>query len=119
MRGRDWAGQVLKQSRLEAVFLTNDFDDPLQGFDTKLYIPCLRTDDLVFHLTRPEVAPGWKKPPAARARAAELAQGIGKLFEHFSGHGAGRARFVATRFSPAKVRRGGRRGLRGNLVAGR
>ncbi len=55
MRGSDWARQVLKQSRLEAVFLTNDFDDPLEGFDTRLYIPCLRTDDLVFHLGKPEV----------------------------------------------------------------
>src|SRR5262245_36045253 len=50
-----WPHQVLKRSRLEAVFLTNDFDDPLQGFDTNVYIPCLRTDDLVFHLAKPEV----------------------------------------------------------------
>src|SRR5262245_58032100 len=50
----DWEDQVLKASRLEQVFLTNDFDDPLTGFDTKRYIPCLRTDDLVFHLAKPE-----------------------------------------------------------------
>ncbi|MFG0239855.1 MAG: amidohydrolase, partial [Gimesia chilikensis] len=30
----DWEQQVLKQSGLEQVFLTNDFDDPLEGFDT-------------------------------------------------------------------------------------
>src|SRR5262249_2693599 len=29
----DWPNQVLKKSRIEAVFLTNDFDDPLEGFD--------------------------------------------------------------------------------------
>lgn len=50
----DWEQQVLKHSKLEQVFLTNDFDDPLEGFDTSLYIPCLRTDDLVFHLTKTE-----------------------------------------------------------------
>ena len=50
----DWEQQVLTHSKLEKVFLTNDFDDPLEGFDTSLYVPCLRTDDLVFHLTKPE-----------------------------------------------------------------
>ena len=47
-----------RQSKLEQVFLTNDFDDPLEGFDTNRYIPCLRTDDLVFHLAKPEVRNG-------------------------------------------------------------
>src|SRR5262245_25045326 len=45
-----WEERVLRQTNLEKVFLTNDFDDPLQGFDTSRYVPCLRTDDLVFHL---------------------------------------------------------------------
>ncbi|HBN75974.1 MAG TPA: amidohydrolase, partial [Planctomycetaceae bacterium] len=51
----DWEQQVLKKSGLEQVYLTNDFDDPLEGFDTSLYVPCLRTDDLVFHLTKSDV----------------------------------------------------------------
>src|ERR687886_2133939 len=51
----DWDEQVLRRSNLEKVFLTNDFDAPLEGFDTGRYVPCLRTDDLVFHLHRPEV----------------------------------------------------------------
>src|SRR6476646_11083250 len=55
MNQPDWEAQVLKQSNLEKVFLTNDFDDPLQGFDTDRYVPCLRTDDLVFHLDKPAV----------------------------------------------------------------
>ncbi len=45
----DWEDQVLQRSGVESIFLTNDFDDPLHGFDLKRYIPCLRTDDLVFH----------------------------------------------------------------------
>ena len=36
------------------VFLTNEFDDPLEGFDTNTYVPCLRTDTLVFQLDKPE-----------------------------------------------------------------
>ena len=55
MQGADWSKTVLEKSRLKGVFLTNDFDDPLEGFDTGVYIPCLRTDDLVFHFVKPEV----------------------------------------------------------------
>jgi glucuronate isomerase len=85
----DWEQQCLKQSKLEAVFLTNDFDDPLTGFDTKKYIPCLRTDDLVFKLDQPKVrerlakATGIEVGDAKSIRAA-----IRKLFEHFTAKGA-------------------------------
>lgn len=80
----DWEQQVLQKSKLKAVFLTNDFDDPLEGFDTRVYIPCLRTDDLVFHFARPEVqqrlasATGITVSDASSMRAA-----IGRLFERF------------------------------------
>ncbi len=55
MQMADWCDVVLEQSNVESVFLTNDFDDPLEGFDTNVYVPCLRTDDLVFHLSKQEV----------------------------------------------------------------
>jgi glucuronate isomerase len=63
----DWEQQVLRHSRLDQVFLTNDFDDPLTGFDTALYVPCLRTDDLVFHLTKPERSTACSRRPTSRA----------------------------------------------------
>jgi len=84
----DWEDQCLKQSGLERVFLTNDFDDPLEGFDTNRYIPCLRTDDLVFHLAKPEVRARLAKATGMDcAGATSLRRAIGKLFEHFSSHG--------------------------------
>ena len=83
----DWEDQCLKQSGLERVFLTNDFDDPLEGFDTNRYIPCLRTDDLVFHLAKPEVRARLAKATGMDcAGATSLRRAIGKLFEHFSSH---------------------------------
>ena len=48
--GTDWDKEVWKTTRLEAVFLTNEFDDTLDGWDTAAYVPCLRTDDLVLKL---------------------------------------------------------------------
>jgi len=85
----DWEEQVLTYSKLEKVFLTNDFDDPLSGFDTDRYIPCLRTDDLVFHFTKPETRERLQKATGTSVTdIASLRSAIGSLFEHFTQHGA-------------------------------
>ncbi|RIK82557.1 MAG: amidohydrolase [Planctomycetota bacterium] len=82
-----WAETVLEKSKLRAVFLTNEFDDPLSGFDTNVYVPCLRTDDLVFHLAKPEVRSRLERATGiAATNAATLRQAIAKLFEHFRKH---------------------------------
>jgi glucuronate isomerase len=84
-----WEEQVLHRSNLEKVFLTNDFDDPLTGFDTKRYVPCLRTDDLVFHLDKPEVQQRLARATGVEvADAASLRRAVTALFEHFMQHGA-------------------------------
>ena len=89
MTQETWAAEVLQTSKLEAVFLTNDFDDPLEGFDTELYIPCLRTDDLVFHLAKPQVRKRLVEATGHSAgTAAELEEAIAKLFMHFTAKNA-------------------------------
>ena len=104
----DWAEQVLKQSKLEAVFLTNDFDDPLEGFDTSVYIPCLRTDDLVFHLAKQEVRERLEKATGVSgASSAALKEAIGKLFEHFMAKNAKACAISLTPdFAPVEVSAG-------------
>jgi len=101
----DWEQQVLKQSGLEGVFLTNDFDDPLEGFDTKLYIPCLRTDDLVFHLARPEVQARLEKASGVSVHnVRSLRQALGNLFTHFVSRGAKACAIsLPPDFTPSKV----------------
>ena len=85
MRADDWADQVLRQSNLEAVFLTNNFDDPLEGFDTQKYVPCLRTDDLVFQLSDPSVLARLEAcTDHAAGNLRALRTAVGKLFEHFT-----------------------------------
>ena len=85
----DWEEQVLRISKLEQIFLTNNFDESLTGFDTQRYIPCLRTDDLVFHLTKPETRTRLAKATGIElSGAASLKEAIGKLFEHFVSHNA-------------------------------
>jgi glucuronate isomerase len=82
--------QVLQKANLEKVFLTSDFDDPLTGFDTKRYVPCLRTDDLVFHLDKAEVQERLKKATGLSSvqKIPALRGALHKLFEHFTRHGA-------------------------------
>ena len=94
----DWETQVLQKSNVEKVFLTNDFDDTLQGFDTDRYVPCLRTDDLVFHLANPTVrqrvlqSTGLDPVDPQNAR-----DGLAKLFSHFC---ANQARACAISLPP-------------------
>jgi glucuronate isomerase len=85
----DWEEQVLHRSNLEKVFLTNDFDDPLEGFDTARYVPCLRTDDLVFHWHVPAVRDRFAQATGGEGGdEASFRRGLTKLFEHFRRHGA-------------------------------
>ena len=85
----DWEQQVFARTRLEAIFLTNEFDDPLEGFDTARYVPCLRTDTLVFKLheaaTKARLArvTGMEVGDARSVRSA-----IRKLFERFTAKNA-------------------------------
>ncbi len=46
----DRAREIMRQSRIERVFLTNNFDEDLDAIDTKLFVPCLRADSLVFKM---------------------------------------------------------------------
>lgn len=85
----DWEAQVLAKTNVEKVFLTNDFDDPLEGFDTARYVPCLRTDDLVFHLDKPATRDRFAKATGQDAATASgVKEGITRLFQHFTSRGA-------------------------------
>jgi glucuronate isomerase len=85
----DWETEVLRLSNLDKVFLTNDFDDPLTRFDTTHYVPCLRTDDLVFHLDKPAVRQRLARATGEEGQdQASLRRAVRKLFEHFTAHGA-------------------------------
>jgi glucuronate isomerase len=85
----EWEREIWQATRLECVFLTNAFDDPLEEFDTSRYVPCLRTDDLVFHLDEPKV-----RERLARTTNIDVGNdsGVGaalrKVFERFVSRGA-------------------------------
>jgi len=85
----DWEKQVFQKTNLEAIFLTNEFDDSLEGFDTKRYVPCLRTDTLVFRFQEPEVKQRLAKVTGIDAGdLPTLKKAIRVLFEKFVAKGA-------------------------------
>jgi glucuronate isomerase len=89
MSGENWEDQVLEASNVEMVFLTNDFDDPLEGFDSQRYVPCLRTDDLVFHLALPKVRERLEKSTGCTlGKLSDLKQSLEVLFLRFKQRGA-------------------------------
>ena len=86
---KDWEQQVFAKTKLEKIFLTNEFDDPLEGFDTSKYVPCLRTDALVFQFRDPAVKARLAKATGIEAGdLPTLKKAVRKLFEHFVGKGA-------------------------------
>jgi glucuronate isomerase len=88
-QGQAWDREVWTKSGLEAVFLTNDFDDPLERFDRAQYIPCLRTDDLVLKLHEPRTIARLREATNVDVQDyASLRLAIGALFEYFVERGA-------------------------------
>ena len=83
-----WTDEVIAKTNLERVFLTNELDDPLEGFDTNFYVPCLRTDDLVFKLHLPGVRERLAKATGVEVGDADsLRAAVRTLFEHFTSKG--------------------------------
>lgn len=106
MKFAEWPQMVLDQSNVEAVFLTNDFDDELEGFDSDTYIPCLRTDDLVFHLSKSETRERLAACTGIELNGslANLRESLRQRFKYFVGRGA-RACAISLPpdFSPKRV----------------
>jgi len=100
----DWEAQVFAKSRLEKVFLTNEFDDPLKDFDTSKYVPCLRTDSLVFHLDRPDTRRRLEAISGVHVHdAATLRMALARVFVHFTRNGAKACAIsLPPNFHPAK-----------------
>ncbi len=85
----DWEEHVLRATNLKQVFLTNEFDDPLAGWDTRMYVPCLRTDDLVFRFHEDIVRQRLVKATNLEVSdPSSLRKAITALFDHFTKNNA-------------------------------
>ena len=83
------AREIMDASRIEKVFLTNNFDEDLSQVDTSLFVPCLRADTLVFSLTDPAVRQSLEAVAGlALTDAASLKRALGTVVEKFRAAGA-------------------------------
>jgi len=91
-RKKDRYLAVLAKANIEKVFLTNRFDEDLSAIDRTVFVPCLRTDDLVFQLADAEV----RRRLAAKTgvevgSSGDLRDAVGWLMRYFTQAGAGAA----------------------------
>jgi len=100
----DWEAQVFNTTKLEKIFLTNEFDDPLKGFDTNKYVPCLRTDTLVLHMDKPDTRRRLYAATGVQVHdASTLRKALATIFMHFTRNGAKACAIsLPPQFHPAK-----------------
>jgi glucuronate isomerase len=85
----DWTDEVVRNTNLECVFLTNSFDDRLTGFDSRLFVPCLRTDDIVFQSHLSPTRSRWQTTTGTSMNSIQdIRAGLRNIFERFVAAGA-------------------------------
>ena len=112
---------VLAKANLEKVFLTNLFDEDLAGVDRAVFVPCLRTDDLVFNLADAQV----RRRLAARTgvdvgSTDDVREAARWLMRYFVQHGAASAAISLTpAFVPHEPNEGAASRALGRAIKGK
>jgi glucuronate isomerase len=103
-----WERRVLEASNLDKLFLNTAFDDPLEGFDTDRYVPCLTADEVVFQLDRPEVRDRLARVTGLDAAdAGSFEEALASRFDQFRRRGARAVTVVVPPgFAPLPVPKG-------------
>ncbi len=88
----EWRAEMIAQTDIARVFLTNQYYDDLEGLDTDFYSPCLRTEPLILAMDRPQ-----EREQMARflGRTLHTTQDfialVERIFVKFVAHGMGYA----------------------------
>ena len=87
----EWREELIAKCNLKRIFLTNQYDDDLEGLDSSFYTPCLRTEPFIL----------WNGPAERQGLSAFLERQIigladfvaviDKTFAKFVAHGMGYA----------------------------
>ncbi|MHB1296478.1 MAG: hypothetical protein ACYC4R_15980 [Anaerolineae bacterium] len=92
MSSPDWRDELIAQANIERVFLTNQYNDDLEGLDTTLFTPCLRVEPFVILMDdeaeRERIGDFLGRPVLS---IADVRAAIDKTFAKFVGHGMGYA----------------------------
>jgi hypothetical protein len=87
--GRD---ELVAQSNIARVILTNQYNDDLEGLDTSFYTPCLRTEPFILWMDRPAERESMGAFLGRPIRTiADFRSVIQVTFDEFMNHGIGYA----------------------------
>ncbi len=87
-----WRDELIQRSNIKRVFLTNQYDDDLEGLDEGFYTPCLRTEPFVIWMDRQEERDklgAWLGSPIRTTE--DFRRAIDRVFAKFCAHGMGYA----------------------------
>ena len=88
----EWRDELIAQANLERVFLTNQYNEDLDGLDTTFYTPCLRTESFVVQMDSAAERDGFAAFLGRPVReTTDVVALIDKVFAEFVSHGMGYA----------------------------
>lgn len=88
----EWTNELIERADIVRVFLTNQYDEDLEGLDPTLYTPCLRVEPFVLWMDRPSERAGLERFMGKPLRTTtDLDSVIAKTFDKFMRHGMGYA----------------------------
>jgi len=88
----EWRDEMVAKSNIVKVFLTNQYNDDLEGLDTAFYAPCLRCEPFILWMDRTSEREGLSEFLGRPIRTTEdVVAVIDKTFTKFVEHGMGYA----------------------------
>lgn len=80
--------QVLRRSNVRRIYMTNACDETLEGYDSGLLVPCLRTDAFVFEMDKPAERERLERASGVSlSTAQDFLSALESVFRRFSGLG--------------------------------
>lgn len=87
-----WREELIARCNIRRVFLTNQYDEDLEGLDTTFYSPCLRAEPFTLWFERADQREGIGAFLGRPIRlTTDFCAGIDKVFAKFMAHGMGYA----------------------------
>lgn len=118
IESKSYASLVWEKSNLTQAYMTNLFDEDLSKHADARLVPCLRTDDLVFHLVKHKTLPRLEKASGIKVGESldRFNEGLSKIFARYAGWKMG---YAALGLPPNYIQAGEVSRSQAELVHGR
>ncbi|NPV09008.1 MAG: hypothetical protein HPY83_13725 [Anaerolineae bacterium] len=80
----DYGDRVLRRSNIRRIYMTNQCDEPLEGLNRQLLVPCLRTDSFVFEIDKAEERERLERASGVTVRSpSDFEAALEQVFRRF------------------------------------